>query len=1140
MQRLKNCYKFRTQTLQAQTIIVDLIRIGNFTTEAIKSLNHNPKCKLQMQRFDANHCDAYINKEDVNPIQEIVIEEQVKIEKEFINEQDTVAMGYTTDDSLPLETQRTKAKKTKKKKEKKIQEPKVDRRRKPFLNDDLNESLFTITDLTLEEQIADIQKRQESSNFKNSVYKCMECFKGFLDEGAYNGHMTRHTTSVYGVMEDYRGVRMLPVSARRRDLRKHNLTMANVITDSNETRQHLDDRLNLHQDSITKMSYVVAKICFDMLNATENRIFTHTWGYKDKNGNWQGIIDHLLKKKADLGTLTIFTQERMKAIDYIAMVGSTAVRFVFREPPLALLENIFTLPFTSAVWIAIGICVLGCAVFLYITSKWEATVGMHPLQLSGSWADVLILIIGAVLQQGCTLEPRYAAGRCVTLLLFVSLTVLFAAYSANIVVLLRAPSSSVRSLPDLLNSPLKLGASDFEYNRYFFKKLNDPIRKAIYSKKIAPSGKKPNFYSMKEGVEKIRKGLFAFHMELNPGYRLIQETYQEEEKCDLVEIDYINEIDPWLPGQKRSPYKDLFKISFIKIRESGVQSCVHRRLHVGRPRCSGSVSTFSSVGITDMYPALQATLYGAVMSVAVLMMEKVHYKLFIDNEKKSTIVILDNICWDKSFYREIFLNFIVSAEMLKLIKALSRNNVRVSCKTWNKNNLQDHMLLFLTDLDCPGAEESLKLSPYLRYPFRWLALTKRSDDIKYIWKLPLFVDSDFVLAKEMVDHFSLTELYKPSTFGPMSSIARGYYNGSLIDTRENREIFRRRKDIMGHPLTISNVIQDSNTSQYHIIKENRLELHYDGTTKLSYVHVQIAFQMLNATPRHVFSHRWGYKKNGQWSGMINDINTGRADLGTNCVPAVERLSVVVFTDCIANFEVKFIFRQPPLSYVSNIFTLPFSKSVWIAIATSFAISTITIYIATKWEVRTFKTAQKDPIRKAIYRKISPEKGKENFYNFNEGVELLRQGLFAFHAILELVYLRVEETFLENEKCDLMQLDFINSHDPFVPVYKHSPYLELLRVVFKRIRESGIQMANHRRFQVPKPRCTEKISTFSSVGIVHMKPVLLFITYGFLAAFLIMVAEIFVFRMKMFKRKELKYFSLRNRPSKENLTIKYPN
>ncbi|XP_072942894.1 ionotropic receptor 75a-like [Epargyreus clarus] len=437
---------------------------------------------------------------------------------------------------------------------------------------------------------------------------------------------------MYGVVD---GRSDVALASRRRDLRGHTLTMVNVITDSNLTRYHLNDRLHLHQDSITKMSYMVVKICFEMLNATEKLIFTHTWGYKDKNGNWQGIVDHLLKKEADLGTLTIFTQERMKYIDYIAMVGSTAVRFVFREPPLALLSNIFTLPFTGAVWWAIVICVLACALFLFITSKWEATMGMHPLQLDGSWADVLILIIGAVLQQGCTLEPRYAAGRCVTLLLFVALTILYAAYSANIVVLLRAPSSSVRTLPDLLNSPLKLGASDFEYNRYFFKKLNEPIRKAIYDKKIAPKGKKPNFYSMKDGVERIRKGLFAFHMELNPGYRLIQETYQEEEKCDLVEIDYINEIDPWVPGQKRSPFKDLFKINFMKIRETGIQSNIHHRLHVPRPRCSGTISTFSSVGITDMYPAIIATLYGMLLSPAVLLLEITYRRLIqLRNNKR--------------------------------------------------------------------------------------------------------------------------------------------------------------------------------------------------------------------------------------------------------------------------------------------------------------------------------------------------------------------------------------------------------------------------------------------------------------------------------------------------------------------------
>ncbi|CAG4986817.1 unnamed protein product [Colias eurytheme] len=463
-----------------------------------------------------------------------------------------------------------------------------------------------------------------------SKTKLTDNFNNSLISYGYNDENNAETK--LGVIKYYTEERIL--SRKRRNMQREPLTMANVITDSNETRKHLDDRLYLHQDSITKMSYMVVHICFEMLNATEKLLFTHTWGYKDKNGNWQGIVDHLLKKEADLGTLTIFTQERMKVIDYIAMVGSTAVRFVFREPPLALLQNIFTLPFTGAVWIAIFVCVLSCALFLYITSKWEATVGMHPMQLNGSWADVLILIIGAVLQQGCTLEPRYAAGRCVTLLLFVALTILYSAYCANIVVLLRAPSSSVRSLPDLLNSPLKLGASDFEYNRYFFKKLNDPIRKAIYDKKIAPKGKKPNFYSMKEGVEKIRKGLFAFHMELNPGYRLIQETYQEEEKCDLVEIDYINEIDPWVPGQKRSPYKDLFKINFIKIRETGIQSNIHHRLHVGKPRCSGSISTFSSVGITDMYPAIIATLYGMLLAPAVLVLEIMYKRLMVVRQKK--------------------------------------------------------------------------------------------------------------------------------------------------------------------------------------------------------------------------------------------------------------------------------------------------------------------------------------------------------------------------------------------------------------------------------------------------------------------------------------------------------------------------
>lgn len=78
----------------------------------------------------------------------------------------------------------------------------------------------------------------------------------------------------------------------------------------------------------------------------------------------------------------LFTKERMGVIEYIGTIGSTAIQFVFREPPLALLSNIFTLPFTGAVWLAIFICILACALFLYIASKWEASMStVRPLPL---------------------------------------------------------------------------------------------------------------------------------------------------------------------------------------------------------------------------------------------------------------------------------------------------------------------------------------------------------------------------------------------------------------------------------------------------------------------------------------------------------------------------------------------------------------------------------------------------------------------------------------------------------------------------------------------------------------------------------------------------------------------------------------
>lgn len=65
---------------------------------------------------------------------------------------------------------------------------------------------------------------------------------------------------------------------------------------------------------------------------------------------------------------------------------------------------------------------------------------------------------------------------------------------------------------------------------------------------------------LSDGIEKMRLGLFAFHFETGVGYKILGETYKEEEKCGLIEIQYLQVVDPWYVIQKNSSYKEAIKV----------------------------------------------------------------------------------------------------------------------------------------------------------------------------------------------------------------------------------------------------------------------------------------------------------------------------------------------------------------------------------------------------------------------------------------------------------------------------------------------------------------------------------------------------------------------------------------------------
>ncbi|XP_028158429.1 ionotropic receptor 75a-like isoform X2 [Ostrinia furnacalis] len=383
---------------------------------------------------------------------------------------------------------------------------------------------------------------------------------------------------------------------QRLDLLGFEMSICYVLTD-NDSINHLTDEVNDHIDTITKVNFPTTNHLLDFLNASRKYIFAETWGYR-VNGSWNGMTGYLLREEVEIGgSPMFFTSERISVVDYIASPTPTRSKFVFQQPKLSYENNLFLLSFRTSVWYSSTGLIFLLLLALFAVAVWEWKKNSHHIYrkqdsgiLRANFVDVIILIFGAICQQGSPVELKGSLGRVVMLILFLALMFLYTSYSANIVALLQSSSSQIRTLDDLLHSRLKFGVHDTVFNRYYF------------------------------------SGLFAFHMETGVGYKFVGKYFNEGEKCGLREIQYLQVIDPWLAVRKNTPYREMFKIGMKRIQEHGLQARENRLLYEKRPKCSGRESNFVSVSMVDCYPALLILSYGSLVSLTLLIFEFLYHK----------------------------------------------------------------------------------------------------------------------------------------------------------------------------------------------------------------------------------------------------------------------------------------------------------------------------------------------------------------------------------------------------------------------------------------------------------------------------------------------------------------------------------
>lgn len=342
------------------------------------------------------------------------------------------------------------------------------------------------------------------------------------------------------------------------------------------------------------------------------------------------MIGELEVKSADLGASPLFfTADRIDVIDYIACTSQTRSKFVFRSPKLSYTDNVFLLPFDFGVWASLGAMIIVAALVLYVAARieWKSKLVEEPIDpsvLRPSIYESFFVLYSAFCQQGSFSLPMALGSRLIAMVSFTALMFMYASYSANIVALLQSPSSKVKTLEDLYNSRISLGVDDTVFNHYYFSHAEPGIRKKMYNEKIKLKDGKENFYNLADGVRKIKEGFFAFHMELGVGYKTLLEIFQEDEKCDLQEIQYLQVIDPFYAIQKNSSYKELFKVGLLRLHELGLQDRENSRLYTKKPKCAGHGAKFISVGWIDVGPALLIYVHGLGFAALAFLGEKLH------------------------------------------------------------------------------------------------------------------------------------------------------------------------------------------------------------------------------------------------------------------------------------------------------------------------------------------------------------------------------------------------------------------------------------------------------------------------------------------------------------------------------------
>ncbi|XP_047537910.1 glutamate receptor ionotropic, kainate 2-like [Vanessa atalanta] len=267
--------------------------------------------------------------------------------------------------------------------------------------------------------------------------------------------------------------------------------------------------------------------------------------YNKDTRKWDGLIGHLLERKADLAIcdLTI-TYERRAAVDFTTPFMTLGISILYSKPTPPEPELFsFLKPFSVDVWIYMAAAYLMVSLLLHILARlapndWENPhpCDKSPEELENIWhiKNSCWLTVGSIMTQGSDILPKGYSTRWVCGMWWFFALIMCSSYTANLAAFLTnaAMDDSIKSAEDLaMQTKIKYGTLKGGSTSSFFKRSNVSIYQRMWA---AMESARPSVFvkNNDEGVDRVLKSKrsYAYLMESTAI------EYQLERHCDLMQV----------------------------------------------------------------------------------------------------------------------------------------------------------------------------------------------------------------------------------------------------------------------------------------------------------------------------------------------------------------------------------------------------------------------------------------------------------------------------------------------------------------------------------------------------------------------------------------------------------------------------